>query len=200
MPLSRLATAVLALAIFPATTMALDDSVDFAHLSVYDGGLVARHALPMHFEADPAFSLHAPAHRTARFNDVPFEVSLGAFLTDDRAILIHAEHVTDLSGAANYDRYAVSGWPMAEFRGPGAVCHEIPAEAVDGEHDLMWLRERGFEPSGAIWMEQHFASGNDYNDEIVVSLLVKVDACEEHGAAPEALIELRERLQVSAIE
>lgn len=111
--------------------------------------------------------------------------------------MVHAEQVADASGASNYDRLPLTNWPVDGFRGEARACHDIPASIVAEEHDLNWLRQRGFEPSGSIWFEQHFLSGNGYNDEIVVSLLVKGPACDDGDAADRALASLRATLVVS---
>lgn len=169
----------------------------FDYLRNDDGALVTGHTLPYRFAAPERFVLRGPTHRRARFNDVPFEISLGAFMTPEAVIMVHAEHVADLSGASNYTRYPVTDWPVAGFRGEGPKCHEIPASVVAEEHDLLWLRERGFEPSGAIWIDQHFLSDESFNDEIVISLLRRGTSCEDNDPARTALLDLRAELEVS---
>jgi len=161
---------------------------DFAYLTRSGEALVSHHTLAYRFEAGDGWTVHDTTHRSARFNDVPFDISLSAFTRTDAAMMIHAEHVADLSGASNYDRFPETNWPVAGFRGEGRRCHDIPEDVVAGEHDLAWLRARGFEPSGPVWMEQHFLSGNDYNDEIVVSLIVRGESCEA-GDRPDAVFD-----------
>ena len=177
---------------------AQDEAVPaFEHLRRDGSTLIVQHSLESRFSASPAFSVHGPTHRSASFNEVPFEISLSAFITEQAAIMVHAERVADLSGASNYDRFAPSDWPLAGYRSPGTSCQSVPAAVVAEEHDLLWLRERGFEPSGDIWIDQHFLSGNDHNDEIVVSLLYKGPSCDDEAVAERQRNVLREALQVS---
>lgn len=195
--LYRLALPLLALSWGASAVHAQDETYDYLRR---DGAeLVSGHSLRYRFRAGSDLATHGATHRAARFNDVPFEISLGAFLSPDAAIMVHAEHVADLSGAANYTRFAVTDWPVAGFRGEGPRCHEIPASVVAEEHDLLWLRVRGFEPSGAIWMDQHFLSGNDFNDEIVISLLVRGNSCDASEQGRNTLQALRARLEVSSL-
>lgn len=169
---------------------------EFEYLRLENRSLVVTHTLASRFDMPAEYTAHPPTHRTARFNDVPFEISLSAFISEQETIMIHAEHVTDGSGASNYDRFPASDWPQANYRSPGASCQDVPASVVAEEHDLAWLRERGFEPSGQIWLEQHFLSGNSYNDEIVVTLLIKGPDCSAESDAAERLAALRARLMV----
>lgn len=170
---------------------------EFDYLRLDGRSLVVTHSLASRFEMPPEFNVYPPTHRTATFNDVPFEISLSAFISQHAAMMVHAEQVADRSGASNYDRFPLSDWPITAYRSPGATCQEVPASVVAEEHDLLWLRERGFEPSGSIWLEQHFLSGNDYNDEIVVSLLVRGLTCEEEPLAADRLAALRAQLTVT---
>ncbi|WP_291843757.1 hypothetical protein [Maricaulis sp.] len=160
-------------------------------------GYETRHTLRFHFSAGDGWRMTEPAHRSARFNDVPFEVSLSAFLRDDEAIMIHAEHVADQSGAANYDRFPATDWPVGGFRGEQAQCHEFPASVVAEEHDLAWLDRHGFSPVGAMWIEQHFLSGNNYNDEIVVSLIVRGESCDDADEPAQEFARMRESLSAN---
>tara|TARA_R110002096_G_scaffold97990_3_gene218259 strand:- start:587 stop:1183 length:597 start_codon:yes stop_codon:yes gene_type:complete len=172
---------------------------DFAHLTREGERLVTRHSLRYAFRANAEWTIAEPLHRTARFNDVPFEVSLSGFLQTDAAIMIHAEHVSDGSGASNYDHFPLSEWPATGFRAKPRACFEVSAEIVEEEHDLAWLRDHGFDPVGAAWIEQYFLSGNGYNDEIVISLIVRGSGCEPADAPEAALARLRAALHVSPL-
>lgn len=170
---------------------------EFEYLRLEERALVVTHSLASRFEMPASFSLHAVTHRTAHFNGVPFEISLSAFVSELETVMIHAEHVADGSGASNYNRFPVSDWPQTGYRSPGANCQTVPASVVGAEHDLLWLRERGFEPSGEIWLEQHFLSGISNNDEIVVTLLVKGVSCDDASVAATRLAMLRALLSVA---
>ena len=199
MPAVRIATSFLPLlaAGWNVACAAETTAPEFEYLRLQDRALVVTHSLASQFEMPVDFTAHPVTHRTARFNEVPFEISLSAFVSVQETIMIHAEHVADGSGASNYDRFPTSDWPQTGYRSPGANCQTVPASVVAEEHDLAWLRERGFEPSGEIWLEQHFLSGNSYNDEIVVTLLVKGPACEDENGAATRLAALRARLSVA---
>ena len=172
-------------------------ATEFEYLRLEGRSLVVTHTLASRFDMPQQYAVFPPTHRTAVFNDVPFEISLSAFVSEHETIMVHAEQVADGSGASNYDRFPTSDWPVTDYRSPGASCQTVPASIVAEEHDLAWLRERGFEPSGTIWMEQHFLSGNAYNDEIVVTLLIKGLSCDETAAAAGRLAELKSRLTVT---
>ena len=116
---------------------------------------------------------------------------------EDCAIMFHAGHVAYLSGASDYSRCSKTSGPAWGFRGPGAVCHDIPADLVAEEHALAWLRARDFERSAPIWVEQHVLSDARHNDGIVVSLLVRRLSCEDDALA--ALGAIRDALTVTTV-
>jgi hypothetical protein len=175
------------------------ENTDFAYLTRTGEALETRHSLRFSFASSPDWQVGEPTHRTARFNDVPFEVSLSAFMQEDRAIMIHAERVADGSGASDYTHLPISDWPVAGFRGRPLDCGVLAQNDVDGEHDLHWLDERGSHPVGAIWFEQHFLSSRDFNDEIVVSLLLRAPSCDEADRPDSGLVEMRAALSVSPV-
>ena len=82
-----------------------------------------------------------------------------------------------LNLAPNYEDKPLSDWPDGSFRSDGATCVEVPAAEIEGEHDLEWLRDRGFEPSGTLAYAQYFATTRDFNHEIVITLLARVASC-----------------------
>jgi hypothetical protein len=120
-------------------------------LARYGNEFRTLHTLPLRIGADDSLTAAGPTDRSAVFNDVPFDISLAAFIADDQAIMVHAEQVADGSGAANYTRYELSNWPIPGFRQKPLDCLEVSAEIVNSEHDLAWLREHGFNPAGVIW-------------------------------------------------
>ncbi|WP_417479216.1 hypothetical protein [Maricaulis maris] len=152
------------------------------------------HTLTLRIGADDSLTAAGPTDRSAVFNDVPFDISLAAFIADDQAIMVHAEQVADGSGAANYTRYELSEWPIPGFRLKPLDCLEVSAEIVNSEHDLAWLREHGFNPAGVIWIEQYFLSDDSFNNEVVISLLVRGSDCDAEPASRFA--ELRSALQI----
>jgi len=141
-----------------------------------------------------------PTHRSDRFGENPYEISLGALLSEDGVVMIHAERVVNQSGASNYEDKTVSDWPDDSFRSDGAVCFDVPASEIEGEHDLEWLRDNGFDPSGTLVFAQYFATTADFNDEIVISLLARVDSCEGGPDVVAAHAPLKEGVTISAVE
>jgi hypothetical protein len=190
--------ALAALILFLALPAGSVDAVreDFAYLSRQDETLQTHHDLRFAFTMDADWHLAEPLHRTARFDDVPYEVSLSAFVQADAAIMVHAERVSDGSGASDYTHLPVSSWPTLGYRGQPRACIEVGAEEVAGEHDLAWLRDRGFDVTGTVWLEQYFLSSDDFNDEIVVSLIVRGTDCDAGDDADAELARLRSDLQV----
>jgi hypothetical protein len=191
----HLITTIAVCAVLPFASAAADDS--FSYLTRVEDKLETLHSLPFVFGTDESWQVSEPTHRTANFNDVPFEVSLSAFIQADRAIMIHSEHVADNSGASNYTHFPATDWPVAGFRGNPPACGDLVQADVDEEHDLRWLDERGYSPVGSIWFEQHFLSGNNFNDEIVVSLLINAPSCDDADRPDAGLAEMRAALSVT---
>jgi hypothetical protein len=146
------------------------------HLVTIDDGFRTTHGLEYTFTSDQ-LTAKGPIHRTDQFGDNPYEISLAAFFSEKGVVMIHAERVVNQSGASNYQDKAQSHWPDASFRSDGVTCIEVPASEIEGEHDLEWLRDNGFEPGGPLAYAQYFASTPDFNDEIVVTLLARVATC-----------------------
>ena len=73
----------------------------------------------------------------------------------------------------------------------------MPAAEIEGEHDLEWLRDKGFEPSGTLAYAQYFATTGDFNDEIVVTLLARVAACEPGLDLDKVLLPLRQSMVIT---
>ena len=147
-----------------------------AHLATIDSGFETTHGLAYTITSDQLLA-KGPKHRTDLFGDHPYEISLAAFVSEKGVVMIHAERVVNQSGASNYEDKALSDWPDGAFRSDGATCIEVPASEIEGEHDLEWLRDNGFEPSGALAYAQYFATTPDFNDEIVITLLARVASC-----------------------
>ena len=149
---------------------------EHTHLEAIAGGFKTTHGLKYTITSDQLVA-KGPMHRTARFGDAPYEISPAALLSENGAVMIHAERVANQSGASNYENLARSDWPNDSFRIDRATCIEVPASEVESEHDLKWLRENGFEPSGSVVFVQYYATTDDFNDEIVVTLLSRVESC-----------------------
>ena len=84
--------------------------------------------------------------------------------------------MTDGSGASNYDNIPLVNWPVQGFRSHSEVCFQLTAEEIDGEDDPQWLMANGFDPIGTMQFAQYFLASDDYNDEIVVSLMLHVNS------------------------
>ena len=161
------------------------------------GVLITTHRLAYRIEASEAFTRAGPKHRQAVFDEVPFEISLAAFIRDDGAVMIHAERVADGSGASDYTHFPEADWPDGRFRLKPPECLELPLDAIDGEHDLEWLRDNGFPVSGTVHLEQYFASTADFNEELVISFFLKVESCDDRAANTKALETLRAGITVT---
>jgi hypothetical protein len=147
-----------------------------AHLVAVEGGFRTTHGLSYTLTSDHLAAI-GPKHRADQFGENPYEISLAAFFSENGVVMIHAERVVNQSGASNYEDKQLSDWPDGSFRSDGFTCIEVPATEIEGEHDLEWLRDNGFEPSGTLAFAQYFATTADYNDEIVVTLLARLASC-----------------------
>ena len=165
------------------------------HLATTDGGFKTTHGLTYTITSDEMVA-KGPEHRTDQFGDNPYEISLGALFSDDGVVMVHAERVANQSGASNYQDLARSKWPDDSFRFSGATCIDVSAAEIEGEHDLEWLRDNGFEPTGPMVFVQYYATTNDFNDEIVITLLARVDACTPELEPSEKLAPLRDSVVV----
>lgn len=162
----------------PLTAGGSGPATGFAHLVRRSGGFESTHGLPYRFVAAASLTAAGPLHRTDRFHDVPYEISLAAFVCAETAFMVHAERVADRSGASNYDGMKPSSWPDARFRTNGPTCMTVQSEERDEEFDLRWLQANGFDPTGTLAVQQFFASTPDHNDEIVLTLMRHVAACD----------------------
>lgn len=167
------------------------------HLRGAGNAIETTHGLPYRIVSPPDFRLAGPVHRTDVFNEHPFEVSLAALIGHDEAVMVHAERVADASGASEYGNLPEAAWPSSEFRRRG-MCVTLAPDDVEGEHDLEWLRDNGFDPTGALALEQSLLASSDHNEEIVLSLAVKVTDCSDEATVAATLEQLRDRVQISA--
>ena len=51
---------------------------------------------------------------------------------------------------SNCSKIAARCAQASSFQSDGVICIEVPATEIEGEHDLEWLRDKGFEPSGTL--------------------------------------------------
>jgi hypothetical protein len=167
-----------------------------AHLATVDGGFKTTHGLSYTITSDQMVA-KGPKHRTDLFGENPYEISLGALFSDDGVVMVHAERVANQSGASNYQDLARSKWPDDSFRFSGATCIDVSAAEIEGEHDLEWLRDNGFEPTGPVVFVQYYATTDDFNDEIVITLLARVDACTPDLEPGEKLAPLRDSVVIT---
>ena len=173
---------------------------NFKHLSKEGHQIITLHRLKYKMEATSEFFIVNPKHRAANFNDVPYEISLSAFISKNVAVMVHAERVADGSGASDYSDKDLAIWPTNNFRSDGSECMTLPYDVIEGEHDLEWLRDNGFEPSGNILFSQYFLTTDDYNDEIVVSMILRIEDCNNNIENMEFLQKSQNQLKISKTE
>ena len=174
--------------------------LDFAFISVSGDRIQTLHDLKYAVSMAEGFRVTEPKNRIDHFGDTPYKISLAAFTNPASALMIHAEEVADSSGASDYSHLPVATWPNEEFRSGGPLCIDVPAEEVDGEHDLLFLRQNGFEPSGSMVFAQYFATTADMNSEIVISLLHRVASCDDSPAHADVIAELQAQVLVSRVD
>lgn len=176
------------------------EEAGFAHLSANNGRIVTLHGVRLEAYAPPPLRLKGPKHRRDRFNGVPYEISLAGFIDPQRAIIIHAERVADGSGASDYSDRAPADWPFAGFVSDGPVCVSLESGDIAGEHDLECLAANGFSPNGDFAYQQYFATTDDHNDEVVVTLIARVERCGITDSNESALAALRTLATVERID
>lgn len=177
-------------------TSTTEEAADFSYIEIDKDSILTTHRLPYRISRQN-ISPVAALHRTDIFDGVPYKISLSGFLADSSAIVIHAERVADDSGASNYEHLDISNWPTNDFRSSGAACINVPEEEVREEHDLNWMAENGFKPSGEIALQQYFATTEDHNDELVISLIARVEDCSDDFDS--ALEVLRESVAIERL-
>ena len=165
-------------------------------LKAHGARLSTLHSLPYQIKGSDDFRLKGPKHRRDIFNEVPYAISLAAFVGEDAALMVHAERVDDGSGASNYDNLDEAGWPDRQFRSSGAECITLEEGDAAGEHDLEWLKANGFDPVGTLLFQQYFASSSDYNDEVVLSFLARVPECGDADSRESTISALQSQFSI----
>jgi len=174
--------------------------LDFDYISISDNRIRTLHNLKYEVAMTRDFVVIKPKNRVDQFDNIPYKISLAAFIGSDSALMIHAEEVADSSGASDYGHLAPADWPDGTFRSSGSACLRIPAQEVEEEHDLLWLRQNGFEPSGNILYAQYFATTADMNTELVISLLQQVPSCDQVFVNSKLIGELQAKTSIKKIE
>jgi len=169
----------------------------FSFIEASPNALHTTHKIRLEIGRPKGFRVAAPASRSTMFNTHPYEVTLAGFLGRDQAILLHAERVADRSGASNYDTLPQGDLPGFRVR---TQCAAIGATDVAEEHDLAWLARHGWDPAGAsLAIRQYFRTTPDHNEEVVISLIAKVDRCRDDAAIAGAMKTLRRLLKVRQV-
>jgi hypothetical protein len=164
-------------------------------IAASDHQMRATNGMAVQVRVAQGYRLLRPTSRHASFDGHPYEVSLAAMAAPGKAVMLHAERVKDRSGHSNYDTLPESRWRGFHIR---SQCASIAREDLVGEHDLKWLTDRGWDPTGNIALEQHLKSSRDHNREVVVSLLAKVEDCADTRAVESALAGVRRDVTVIA--
>jgi hypothetical protein len=165
----------------------------FSYLELTPSGLKAQNGVPVEVRRPAGFTAAAPESRSDVFGKHPYLVTLAGFLGAGEAVLVHAERVADASGASDYSALPPGGWPGFRVR---SQCAEIDPQDVAAEHDLKWLADHGWNPAGALALRQYFRTTDDHNNEVVVSLIVRVADCRNAAAVDEALARLKAKVEV----
>lgn len=194
-------TTCTALLLAAFSNLATANNTNFQHLVIEDDALKSTHGLKYKIQADKPFKLIKPKHRKTTFtsNNNTFEISLSAFISPKATIMIHAETDANATGSANYTNKPLANWPNKSFRSSGPACITVPKEEVKNEHDLSWLRSNGFEPSGNLMFAQYFATTDDFNHEVVVSVIVPVPSCKNPNEQTKALEKVQRALTLSKL-
>jgi hypothetical protein len=175
-------------------------TVDFQYISVRDGRIRTLHDLRYEIAVTGNFDVTESINRIDQFSGTPYNISLAAFIGDRNALMVHAEKVADSSGASDYSNLPHAKWPDDSFRSSGIICIQIPREEVEQEHDLRWLYENGFEPTGNILFAQFFRTTPDNNTEIVISIMQRVRACDDESANARIIEEMQVKTSVTKLE
>jgi hypothetical protein len=169
---------------------------NFRHLEVVGNGIATLHSIALVVSSDGSLRTTPATHRRATFDEHPFEVSLAALVASDAAVMVHAEHVADSSGASNYDSLPLAGWPDSRFR-LRSQCVSIDRETAAAEHDLAYLGRNGFDPAGNLALDQYFATSADHNQEVVISIVARVADCSDEAANRSTVSRIRDRIRVA---
>ena len=170
----------------------------FQYLEAVGSHIDTRHAIPLRVRTGTAFRATAVSNREAVFGGHPYQVSLAALISPDGAVMVHAERAADSSGASNYDNLPAADWPDARFR-LRSMCAVIDRATIAEEHDLAFLDRNGWNPEGALALEQYLATTSDHNQEVVVSLVVRVPSCEDDATVAARLRRLRGQVGAAAL-
>ncbi len=179
------------------TSVASGAAAGFSFIEASPDSLRTTHKIRLEIVRPKGFRIARPTSRSTAFNGHPYDVTLAGFLGRDQAILLHAERVTDRSGASNYNTLPPGDLPGFRVR---TQCAAIAVADVAEEHDLAWLAQHGWNPAGAsLAIRQYFRTTPDHNEELVISLIVKMERCGDEATIAGAMTALRRVLKVRQV-
>lgn len=149
----------------------------FGNLRASTHSVVTTHGLDHALRMPHRFHVASPEHRTDTFNGHPFRISLTAFLSKDAALMVHAETVADDSGASNYDALPMATLAGLTFHRRPDQCVNLSKQQLEGEHDLLWLADHGFPPTGPLQVRQYLTNNPQHDREIVLTFMLRVADC-----------------------
>jgi hypothetical protein len=156
---------------------ALAEAGERPALQFENGWLQSSHAIVMRLQQPEGFRPVEPVRHQSEFNGLPFDVSVAAYVAQDRFIMVHAETLTDGSGAIDYGTLPSETLSGITF-GVRGQCAELSPEVIESEHDLKFLAEGGLEVLPAGYLRQYLLISPDRNSEYIVSVGQVVDSCD----------------------
>lgn len=191
----RLLFAVYTATTADASTPAPTSSSNFRHLSIQGGKITTLNGVPLQISAARGFKIVGPEHRRDVFSHHPYEISMAAYVSGTTAVIVQAERVADGSGASDYDNLPAVRWQGEEFRFR-EMCATTSRADVEGEHDLRFLRNGGFDPVGGLALRQYFSTTADHNAEVVISLAVKTSSCSDAAGIVTSFAHLSQQVHI----
>ncbi len=189
----------LIVSLIPIVGMA-GEAPDFSFERAHGQTLETTNGVNLLISMPPGYALEQPQNRYDSFKGVPYAISLDAFFANDGAVMVHAERVRDGSGASDYSSLTPTTLSGLDFVAREAACIKVSKREIEGEHDLKWLKDRGFLPTGPLMYQQFFRTTPNHDNEVVISLLQNVPDCSNNEANQKTLSALKSNIHIQASE
>jgi|AntRauTorckE6833_2_1112554.scaffolds.fasta_scaffold00002_26 hypothetical protein len=145
-------------------------------LEINGDKIISNHALKFELQKPNGFRIAEPVTHYPTFNEHPFKVSLGGFIADSEAVLVHAEEVLDKAGTLDYPSLPRDTLSNIEF-GIRFMCAELTEEEIQEEHDILYLKKHGFTLQPGVFLIQFLKNTDDMNMEYILSYATTVPSC-----------------------
>lgn len=156
----------------------------FDYLKIAGHKVETTHRLKYMLKVARAYAFLGETNYQPTFDGKGFNVSLAAFAGKDSFVMIHAETHTDGSGGLDYSKLQPDTFSGIKFTSK-EECAELDQTDIDGEHDLRFLKDNGFNPFPAVYIKQYFTTSADGSSELVITYGKRIRSCKSEVVTSE---------------